>query len=271
VAFQQGSEFAFTCNLCGTRNLFQSAHFENPELPSCQACESNVRFRWLIDRIAREVPSGKSTKGIGLTDPPPVAAILAERFTYLNTQMETLDIRRDPSPLGDLDFLIASEVFEHVEPPVMDAFNNVAKMLRPSGVFLLTVPWVYEGDGLQVIPELNDWKLAREGNGWAVIDKASHYSNMSFDGSPGPSLGYTREHFPQWPVDLAAFENLVYHGGPGFALEMRLFTRGGVEQNLHAAGFTVVEFDSRENRDIGIVFPYPWSHPIVARKETVSS
>ncbi len=92
---------------------------------------------------------------------------------------------------------------------------------------------------------------------------------MSFDGGPGPSLGYTREHFPQWPMpegELETFRNLVYHGGPGFTLEMRLFTRKGLEENLLAAGFSGIEFDCQENPEIGVVFPYSWSYPIVARK-----
>jgi hypothetical protein len=267
------SEFTFTCNLCGMQNLFQAAHYLDPELPSCSRCQSNVRFRWLIDRITREFAPGKSVKGIGLTDPTPVAAIMEGKFTYLNTFLDSeprLNIRCDPSPLGPLDFLIASEVFEHVEPPVMDAFHNAAKMLKPSGVLLLTVPWVHEGDGTQVIPELYDWKLARENDDWVIADRDVCYPGMTFDGGPGPSLGYTREHFREWPLPpggLEAFQNLVFHGGPVFSLEMRLFTRGGIEDNLRAAGFFSIQFDTCENRKIGVVFPYPWSHPIIARKE----
>jgi len=244
--------------------MFQSAHFENPELPSCSRCGSNVRFRWLIDRVTRELPAGKSMRGIGLTAPAPVAAILTRRFTYLNTFLDSeprLNIRSDPSPLGPLDFLIASEVFEHVEPPVIKAFHNAARLLKPSGVLLLTVPWVHEGDGRQIVPELHDWKLIREEDAWVLVDRDARYPGVTFDNSPGLSLGYTREHFADWPLPegaLQTYQNLVYHGGPGFALEMRLFTRRGLEKNLRDAGFASVEFDTRENRDIGIVYPYPW-------------
>jgi SAM-dependent methyltransferase len=282
----------FTCNLCGERNPpLQSAHYENPELPSCGRCGSNVRFRWLVDRLAREFPAGKSVRGMGLTDPAPVAQVLSERFTYLNTFLDAeprFDIRSDPSPLGELDFLIASEVFEHVVPPVSDAFRNAARLLKPSGVLLLTVPWVWDGDG--GLPEFGDWKLGREGDRWAIVNRRSDgqtekFWNPSFDGSAGPSLGHTREHFPElYDWELSAedgtwqlrnrrrdgtaetFRNLVFHGGPGLALEMRLFTRADLENNLRAAGFRTVEFDNRERSESGIVFPYPWSHPVVARR-----
>ena len=251
--------------------MFPQESLVNPEHPSCTGCGSNVRFRWLIDRVTREVRPDKSVRGIGLTDPEPVAAILAERFTYLNTFFDIeprMNIRSDESPLGELDFLIASEVFEHVAPPVADAFHNAARILRPGGVFLITVPWVHEGDGKEVIPPLHDWKIARE-DSWVIVDGDSRYPRMSFDGGPGPCLGHTREHFPEWPLPegkLETYRNLVYHGGPGFALEMRLFTRCGLEENLRAAGFSSVEFDTCENRGIGVVYPYPWGHPIVARK-----
>jgi SAM-dependent methyltransferase len=239
-----------------------------------------------------EFPFDASICGVGLTDPEPIATRLAERFTYCNTYLDAsprLDVRVDASPFGALDFLVASEVFEHVEPPVTDAFQNAARLLKPSGVLLLTVPWVWDGDGGDVLPALHDWKLARVDGKWVIIDRLPdgqtiEFHNPTFDGSEGPSLGYTREHFPEshdwrlyeegggWKLfnrrrdgSSETFSNLVFHGGPGLALEMRVFTRADLERKLRDAGFDCVEFDSQEWREWGIVFPYPWSHPIVAR------
>ena len=292
----------FHCNLCGTRNDLLAKHYENPELPSCSQCSSNVRFRWLVHRLSRELfanslplcqfPADKSICGLGLTDPAPLAAVLTERFTYLNTYLDMeprLDIRYDPSPIGPLDFLIASEVFEHVEPPVVEAFRNAARLLKPSGFLLLTVPWVWDGDAQSALLEFYDWKLDRDENRWVIVNRnpdgqVDRFYDPSFDGSPGPSLGHTREHFPElfdWKLSdeegslrlrnrrrdgtSEVFHNLVFHGGPGLALEMRLFTRADIANSLHAAGFRSVEFDNREVCESGIVFPYAWSHPIVAR------
>jgi hypothetical protein len=47
---------------------------------------------------------------------------------------------------------------------------------------------------------------------------------------------------------------------------MRIFTRGSLEQELREAGFTSIDFDSQEDAGFGIIFPYPWSYPILARK-----
>ena len=297
------TEVAFRCNLCGQCGVFQQAHYDNPELPSCEACRSNVRFRWLVHRLSlhlfersiplTEFPKRKDVKGIGLTDPPSISAVLAERLTYCNTFLTAeprLDIRCDPSPIGELDFLIASEVLEHVEAPVAKAFENAARLLSPSGLFLLTVPWVWDGDAHTAIPDLYDWRLGREESGYVVINRrpdgqSEVFRNMAFDGSPGPSLGTTREHFSQlydWHLSkvngeprlvntrpdgvVETFRNLVFHDGPGLALEMRLFTKGGIEANLRAAGFDQIEFAMQDYPEFGIIFAHPWSRPVSARK-----
>ena len=62
------------------------------------------------------------------------------------------------------------------------------------------------------------------------------------------------------------FCNLVFHEGPVPALEMRVFTRGGIEDNLRAAGFGRIEFETEDYAEFGIIFGYPWSRPVVARK-----
>jgi SAM-dependent methyltransferase len=292
----------FNCNVCGCdANGLEAAHYDDPELPSCRGCSSNVRFRWLVHRLSRELfgrsvplwqfPFDRKIRGLGLTDPTPIATRLEERFTYRNTHFDAeprFDVRSDPSPLGQLDFLIASEVFEHVEPPVIAAFHNAARLLKPSGVLLFTAPWVWEGDGTRTLPAFHDWKLDREDGRWVIVDRGREggvrrFYDLSFDGSPGPSLGYTREHFPElhdWkllneggtPALLnrrrdgirETFHNLAFHDG--LALEMRLFTKAGLEADFRAAGFGSVEFDDEESPDLGIIFPYPWSHPVVARK-----
>jgi hypothetical protein len=294
----------FDCNICGcTENSLEAAHYENPELPSCLECSSNVRLRWLVHRLSRELfgrsvplshfPVDKAIRGMGLTDPTPIATRLAEHFTYCNTYFDAeprFDIRFDPSPLGQLDFLIASEVFEHIEPPVIDAFHNAARLLKRSGVFLFSVPWVWSGDGSQTLPAFHDWRLDREAGRWVIVDRdvngaVRRFYDPSFDGSPGPSLGHTREHLPElhdWTLSnengtlellnrredgmSETFRNLTFHGGPGLALEMRLFTKADLEAIFRASGFASVEFDNQESADSGIIFPYPWGHPIVARK-----
>lgn len=206
------------------------------------------------------------------------------------TSEPRLNIRFDPSPLGELDFLIASEVFEHVEPPVADAFRNAAAFLKNTGVLLLTVPWVWGGAPESAIPELYDWKLDKEGTRWLVLNRKSNgeverFYDMVWDGRPGPGIGHTREHFPElhewtltnendsWKLTnkrrdgiVESFHNLVFHQGSGLALEMRLFTNGGLEKELRDAGFRHIEFEMQNYPELGIIFSDPWSRPVVARR-----
>ena len=295
-------ETTFTCNVCGAGCVFGAAHYIDPELPSCERCASNVRIRWLVHRLSLELfgrgiplsqfPTAKSIKGIGLTDPPAIATILEERLNYRNTYFHgepRLDIRCDPSPIGELDFLIASEVFEHIEPPVMRAFMNAARLLKPSGVLLFTAPWLWDGNAVEKLPDLHDWKLEQRENQWIIVNRKANgeieqFRDLALDGGAGCSLGETREHFPElhdWTLSqeqgswlltntrrdgtVERFHNLVFHRGPGLALEMRLFTRRGLESNLRAAGFNQMEFEVRDHPEFGIIFPYSWTRPLVAR------
>jgi SAM-dependent methyltransferase len=260
-------------------------------------------MRWLVHRVSREIfgrsvplfefPRTPAVAGLGLSDPEVLAGPLEKNFAYRNTYFHgapRFDIRFDDSPVGDLDFLVASEVFEHVEPPVGRAFHNAARLLKPSGVLLLTVPWVFDGAAEDSLPDFYDWKLVQEDGEWVVVDRSpggavARYRNLAFDGRGGPCLGKTREHFPElfeWRLldadgrrvlenrrrdgVVERFENLVFHGGAGLVLEMRLFTKAGLERELSAAGFGSIEFEGEECPAAGIVFPYAWSRPIVARR-----
>jgi SAM-dependent methyltransferase len=293
----------FVCNVCGSSAVFRQEHWMNPELASCGVCRSNVRFRWIVHRLStelfghslllRDFPRDKSIKGVGLSDPAVISTALSQHFLYLNTYLTSeprLDLRHDPSPFGELDFLIASEVFEHIEPPVPPAFKNAARLLKNSGVLLMTAPWVWDGDPSTAIPELYDWRLGREDDRYVIVNRrpdgtVERFWDMAFDGSPGPSLGRTREHFPflsDWRLSddtqkpclvntradgsVEMFHELVFHEGPGLALEMRLFTKDGIEQSLRAAGFTEVQFEMQDYPEFGIIFGYPWSRPLTARK-----
>jgi hypothetical protein len=239
-----------------------------------------------------QFPLNKSVAGLGLTDCHSISSILEQRLAYRNTylhQEPRFDLTCDPSPVGPLDFLIASEVLEHVEPPVGRAFRQAAAILKPSGFVLLTVPWIFDGRPQGELPELHDWKFSWQDDSWMIVNRRPNgetefFPRIAVDGGPGVCLGRTREHFPNlhdWTLreDVGAttlvnrlpsgeteeFHNLVFHGGAGLALEMRLFTRNSLAESLQDAGFGRIEFESRETAEWGIFFPYPWSRPLVAR------
>src|SRR5215469_5867916 len=148
----------FTCNICGTE-CSQSRQELGREIENCAACGSTVRLRALIALMSREMfgvllslpefPVLKGIRGIGMSDAPGLADRLAEKFDYTNTfyhQAPVFDVTRpDDRDRGRYDFILSSEVMEHVPPPVERAFATLFQMLKPDGLLLLTTPYTLDG------------------------------------------------------------------------------------------------------------------------------
>src|SRR5215472_510771 len=166
----------FLCNICGANSL-TALHRLSREDVSCNGCGSTPRARAVIRALSLEL-FGKNLvlgdfgtrpdiRGLGMTDWPGYANTLAEKFNYQNTyyhQEPRLDISAMEMPAHLLanDFVISSEVFEHVVPPVSLAFENVAKMLKPGGLFILTVPYTNKKETIEHFPELYDFTVVED-------------------------------------------------------------------------------------------------------------
>ena len=223
---------------------------------SCARCGSTVRMRSIVHLVSMavfgrsialpEFPRRKDVRGVGLSDWDEYARRLAERLDYTNTyyhQAPRLDITRpEPHLDASCDFIISTDVFEHVEPPVSRAFEGARRMLKPGGTLVLTVPYAIETDQtLEHYPDLHEWSLVqREDGGYTV-------RNRRRDGQ------------------VEEFHSPVFHGGPGTTLEMRLFSRDSLLRDLRAAGFREVRVADEDVPEFGIVWPVPWSLPVVAR------
>ena len=57
---------------------------------------------------------------------------------------------------------------------------------------------------------------------------------------------------------------IVFHGGPGSTLEMRVFSRAALEREFRDAGFARVRVANEPYLPFGIHWPEPWSVPMVA-------
>lgn len=247
--------FEFTCNLCNSRCAVETKETIDREIPSCHRCGSTQRFRWIVHAISEELfgrsiplpffPKTKNVKALGMSDWSRLANALGKKFDYVNTFYDTtpkFDIL-NPEPRQErlYDFVIASEVFEHIPPPVQPAFDNLARILRPDGFAVFSVPWAPDGHTREHFPELHDWKLVK-------VNGAYRLTNRTADGR------------------LQTFDDLVFHGGPGFTLEMRLYSRDDLLTHFRTAGFEQVEISTPdENLEFGIVGK-PWSLGMVARK-----
>lgn len=201
------------------------------ETPSCDGCGSTVRARSIIDILARtlfgesmplpEFPTDRGIRGVGLSDWEGYARTLANKLNYTNTYYHKdprLDISAEQQelPEGQLDFLISSDVFEHI------------------------APYSLELDTVEHFPGLYQYEILERGDRRVL-------RNITRD---------AREQI---------FKNLVFHGGEGETLEMRIFSETAVLKRLENAGFQEITVHREPCFKFGIYQPEPWSLPISAR------
>jgi SAM-dependent methyltransferase len=237
----------FTCNICETKCSVATLERETP---SCAKCGSNVRFRWIVHAVSRELfgdsrpltdfPLRRHIRGLGMSDPEPIASVFAKRFDYVNTSYHKRPRFDITNPEGELnfDFAIASEVFEHVAPPVQKAFDNLKRILRPGGFAVFSTPTEPDGETVEHFPNLFDWQVVNLATGRVLL-------NRTMEGR------------------LETFEGLHFHGGEGTTLEMRVFSDSGVRKNCEAAGFREIEI-AEDYSPWGIVWE-PWARGLLLR------
>ncbi len=180
--------------------------------------------------ILPEFPIRKDLLGIGLSDSDLYAEVLIQKIGYKNTfyhREPFVDIANpDPKDFGRFDFVISSDVFEHVPPPIRKAFEGAKALLKPGGVLIFSVPYV-EGETVEHYPDLNRFSIEKRGPDWIL-------SNVT-------SSGQQQE-----------FRNPTFHGGPGTTLEMRLFGRQSLEAEFEKAGYSEVQILEEEVPEFGI-------------------
>jgi hypothetical protein len=244
---------AFTCNICGRPNKRPMASIQREE-SSCDGCGSTVRCRAVAHVLSTalfgrcltisDFPDRPDIVAWGLSDWDGYALRLREKFSYTNTFYHTeprLDITNiTPSDIGRLDVLISSDVFEHVSPPVRPAFKNARLLLKPDGFLILTVPYGLQPETIEHYPRLHDFVIEGEADDRRLV-------NITAEG------------------EQETFSNLVFHGGDGSTLEMRIFSKDGLLDDLREAGFSRVAVQSDPCFEHGIYWWLPWSLPIVAR------
>jgi SAM-dependent methyltransferase len=240
----------FTCNLCGADAAAMLAELGR-ERPSCPGCGSTGRHRALALALERrflepgehvaDAPR-REIAGVGMSDMPQLADPLACAFAYTNTflhQEPFLDLTALPERAhGSVDFVVCSEVLEHVEPPVERAVTSLHRLLRPDGLLVLTTPYSFEAATVEHFPELHDHRIEQ--------------------GPDGPVLrNRTRAGVDQ------TFTDLVFHGGDGETLEMRLFAFEHLVALLQDGGFRDVSVEP-PSFACGAWWPEPWSRVLTA-------
>lgn len=64
------------------------------------------------------------------------------------------------------------------------------------------------------------------------------------------------------------FEDLVFHGGAGLILEMRLFAEKGLRKEFLVAGFEEPKIYGDPVEEFGLPWDHSWSLPMTVRRPT---
>ncbi|WP_266183995.1 methyltransferase domain-containing protein [Dyella humicola] len=167
-----------------------------------------------------DLPMRKDLSGVGMSCWEGYATPLAERLNFTNTfyhQEPRLDITDiSDANVGQYDFITSTDVFEHVAPPVRRAFVNARRLLKVGGVFVFSVPYDRPGkwwaQTIERFPDLHEYEVVHS-------DGHSYLKNTTRRGK------------------VQVFNELVFHGGEGATLEMRLFSERSLLREFLKAGF----------------------------------
>jgi len=240
--FSPKSIHRFRCNICDRSAAAPLSAVNNRESPSCPHCGSNRRFRSIVAALSGELfgerfalpefkPSAKIC-GIGISDDETYARPLRKIFSYRNTYYHK-EPRLDLLAVGEeshssADFIIASDVLEHVPPPVDLAFENLLQMLKPGGVCILSVPYDKEGTTREHYPDLHQFKIVGKKSNRRLVNQTVNGQEQTFD-------------------------NLIFHGGSGATLELRRFSEPQLLESLRQAGFVDIKIHDKSAPEWGIL------------------
>jgi SAM-dependent methyltransferase len=228
----------FTCNICGATCERGTEPLQR-EHEDCPHCRSSVRIRALIALLSKEVfgtlltlpefPVLKGIRAIGMSDSPELAERLAGKFDYTNTfydQAPRLDVTTlNPRDEGRYDFILSSEVLEHVLPPVEQAFANLHRMLKPDGMLLMTIE-TFENLTFHHAPTETtgghgsalEVRVFTETSLRAILCNAA-FSSVHFAADSVPEFGV--DHAETWSLPIAARKGTFHPPAAELALQYR--------------------------------------------------
>jgi len=218
-----------TCGICAGKYTIDTkgSYREGALCPHCGSSGRSQSIAYALTHyvFSQEVALNnlekqKSLKIVGLSDGPAYANTLAKKCDYTNTYYHRdpfLDITKpDSYYLGKYDALISADVFEHVLAAPSHAFKGAYDVLKPGGHLILTVPFINAGPHKEHYPGLMNYTPEQRADG-------SWLAHLEYAGG--------RKETDEKPC---------FHGGPGKTLEVRLFNRDRIEEELAWAGFETV-------------------------------
>ena len=192
-----------------------------------------------------DVPARKDIAGVGLSDAdayarPARGQVHLREHVLSHGAAARHRRRRRSSASAATTSSIASDVFEHVAPPVSRAFANARRLLKPGGKFIFTVPFTLEpthGRALPGPPRLDAGRARRR-----VDAHQPHAGRPRSRRSPTSCSTAARDRRSRCASSRA-----------------RRWSASSRD-----AGFARVRIAAEPYLPFGIHWPEPWSVPMVA-------
>jgi len=141
-----------TCRACRRLSIIL-AFGADEEFRACLRCRANLRYELLADYLRGTFPRMEDLDVLELDFQSPLRHILERARSYRPTfyrpdtplglrrtdGIECQDITQLTLPDASLDLIVSSDVLEHV-PDFGAAMRESARVLRPNGVHIFTVP-----------------------------------------------------------------------------------------------------------------------------------
>ena len=191
------------CILCSSFNFSSSQPIR--EASNCRSCGSTWRARSVTLNLLAglgypivrfdSIKSDWSRIGLGISDDINVASRVATKFFYSNSYYDVfplLDIRKVPSVAKRaFEFVICSDVLEHIDTGLDFAVEGIASMLKPNGFAVISVPILVDQANLEFYPNLSTFEILNgevhwtDTNGEKMVD-----TNPEFHGGRGQNLAF---------------------------------------------------------------------------------
>jgi hypothetical protein len=173
-----------------------------------------------------DVQEDWSIRGLGTSDDIKIAKQLVKKFDYVNTYYHMgpkLDLTEvDAQWCECAQFVICSDVLEHVPPPTCLALEGLQSIVASGGAAIISIPYTTADTTIEFYPGLERYEVLDNQVVW-------HDSN-------GLQL-----------VD----DNPEFHGGAGQTLAFRVWSLARFEEDLISAGFLQIE-RLKFNKSLGV-------------------
>jgi SAM-dependent methyltransferase len=238
---RSGERLSYRCNVCEHWTSWARSRMTR-EGHSCGRCGSTVRQRAVTDAISQALygqhltvsawQPKPSISALGFSDTGPHVVRLSQVTNYLNTWHHR-EPRRDLLDLNSFgptryDLIVCSEVLEHVQRPVEDAVDNLYRLLNSGGFLVLSCPTTTDVT-VEHFPALR----------WSRIESDRRGRKLVATTVGGEEV---------------IRRDLIFHGGPGSTLEMRLLGSESVHSMLKDVGFAEVTRLRDEQPGYGVVY-----------------